>query len=182
MLPRRILAVLCALTIITNSIYITVTPVAANTIDTSSGALDQVNKQLDDLNRALNDSVAATKPLQSQLDSMKQQITGIKGQISDIESTMQEQKKQIDTGYKDLQQKEQLLSQTIRDYYIKSYYDSPLLIFFSAGTASDVTQALAYQRAKTEQDKAIITNIALEVSTLEQRKSQLEQEDKQLAS
>src|SRR5260370_35845568 len=50
-------------------------------------------------------------------------------------------------------------------------------MLFSAASASDVTQALAYQRAKTEQDKAVITNIALSITDLENKKAQLDQEE-----
>jgi hypothetical protein len=41
---------------------------------------------------------------------------------------------------------------------------------------------LAYQRAKTKQDKAIITNIALNLTSLEQKKAQLENEQKWLVT
>ena len=43
-----------------------------------------------------------------------------------------------------------MLNKTIRDYYIKSYYNNPLQLFFSAGSASEITQLLAYQRAKNK--------------------------------
>lgn len=181
MFPRRLIALFCMMVIFSHFLFLGVTSTLGDSLDVSSNALDQVNKKLKDLNQSLGDSVAATKPLQSQLKSMQEQITGIKSQISDIETTIVVQKKTIDDGYKNLQNKERILSKTIRDYYIKSYYDSPLLIFLSAGTASEITQALAYQRAQTERDKSVITNIALEVSDLEQKKIKLEQEEKQLA-
>jgi peptidoglycan hydrolase CwlO-like protein len=156
--------------------------VFSQSIDVSSGNLDNINKQLADLTSALNNSVAATKPLQSQLDSMKNKIADIKAQVAAIEVDTQLKKKGIDKGYKDLAEKEQIISQTIRDFYIKSYYDSPLLIFLSSVDASEMTQVLAYQRAKTKQDKAIITNIALSIADLERKKAELEQEQKWLVS
>lgn len=124
---------------------------------TQADELEDINKQLAKLNDDLNKSVAATKPLESQLKSMQGQIENIKRQIPAIEADVIVQKRQIDNGYKKLADKEKLLSATIRDFYVKSYYDNPLLILFSLDNASDVTQALAYQRAKTRQDKAIIT-------------------------
>jgi len=148
----------------------------SQTIDVSSGNLDNINKQLADLNDALNKSVAATKPLQSQLDSMQKQITDIKNQVTGIEADTVVKQKEIDRGYKQLAEKEQIISQTIRDFYVKSYYNTPLLIFLSAADASEMTQTLAYQHAKTEQDKAIITNIALSITDLENKKAKLEQE------
>jgi peptidoglycan hydrolase-like amidase len=154
----------------------------SDTLDTSSGALDSINKQLADLTQALNNSVAATKPLQSQLASMQKQIADIKVQVAGIESDIAEKKTQIDAGYKDLAEKQSILNQTVRNFYINSYNDSPLIVFFSTATASDITQTLAYQRAQTEQDKSIITNIALSVIDLENKKSQMEQEQTWLTS
>lgn len=142
--------------------------------------LDDINKQLADLTETLNKSVAATKPLESELDTMKKQIAGIKVEVVNVERDMVTKRKEIDKGYAHLAEKEKVISQTIRDFYVKSYYDSPFLIFFSLESASDVTQALAYQRAKTKQDKAIITNIALSITDLERKKAQLENQQKWL--
>lgn len=173
-MPKKIflaaLALFFALTLI---IWINPTPTRAD-------QLDDINKQLADLNDALSKSVAATKPLQSELDSMQKQIADIKNQVANVETDMALKKKEIDSGYTELAQKEQVISHTIRDYYVKSYYDSPLLIFLSSANANEMTQTLAYQRAKTRQDKAIITNLALSITDLENKKAALEQEQKWL--
>lgn len=144
--------------------------------------LEDITKQLAQLNDALNQSVAATKPLQSELDSMKKQIESIKNQVANIEAAAAVKKKEIDNGYAELAEKEQILSRTIRNVYVTSYYDSPLLIFLSAVDASEMTQIMAYQRAKTKQDKAIITNLALTIVDLEEKKKQLEQEQRWLTT
>jgi SpoIID/LytB domain protein len=148
----------------------------------SSDQLDDINKQLADLTDQLNKSVAATQPLQSQLDSEQKQIASIKNQIVGVESDIALKKKQIDKGYVDLAQKEKIISATIRDFYIKSYYDSPLLTFFSQASMSEVTQTLAYQHAQTERDKSIITNIALTINELQTEKTALQQEEDWLAA
>ena len=147
---------------------------------TYSDELDDLTKQIGELTTALSQSVAATKPLESQLIAISAQITGIKNRVAGIEADMLTKKKNIDIGYQNLSSKEKLLNQTIRDYYIKSYYNNPLQIFFSAGSASQITQILAYQRAKTDQDKSIITSIALTITDLEDRKNRLENEQKKL--
>ncbi|HEX8932215.1 MAG TPA: SpoIID/LytB domain-containing protein [Patescibacteria group bacterium] len=142
--------------------------------------LDDINQQLANLNDALNKSVAATKPLQSELDSMQKQITEIKVNVANIEADVAIKKKEIDKGYQDMAEKEMVLSRTIRDFYVKSYANSPLLIFLSSANASEMTQTLAYQRAQTREDKAIITNLALSITDLEKKKASLEQEQKWL--
>jgi len=147
----------------------------------SADQLDDINQQLASLTDQLNKSVAATQPLQSQLDSEQKQIANIKSQIVGVESDITLKKKQIAGGYSNLAQKEKIISATIRDFYVNSYYDLPLLTFFSQATMDDVTNTLAYQHAQTEQDKAIITNIALTINDLQSEKTQLQQEESWLS-
>jgi len=148
----------------------------------SSDQLDDITKQINDLTSALNMSINATKPLQSQLDSLKSQITGIKNRVTAIEQGIATKKKNIDHGYADLAKEQIILHRTIRDYYIKSYYNSPLLMFLSGASASELTQILAYQKAATDQDKIIITNIAITVQGLEEKKKILENEQIKLTA
>ena len=148
----------------------------------SSDQLDDITKQINDLTSALNMSINATKPLQSQLDSLKTQIADIKNRVTAIELDIATKKKNIDQGYADLAKEEVVLDRTIRDYYIKSYYNSPLLMFLSGASASELTQVLAYQKAATDQDKVIITNIAITVQDLQDKKKILEDEQTRLTA
>ncbi|MBI2033022.1 MAG: hypothetical protein HYT10_00960 [Candidatus Levybacteria bacterium] len=147
----------------------------------SADELDELNKQINELTTALNNSKAATAPLESQLKSMQAQLAAIKGQINAIEADIVVKRKTIDAGYENLAKQEKILAETVRDYYIKSYYNSPLLIFLSSTSASEITQTLAYQKAATDQDKLILTNIALTIQTLEIKKRELEQEQDRLS-
>lgn len=151
-------------------------------VNTSDENLANITKELESLNDALNKSVAATKPLQSELAAIQNRMSTIKNQVAAIETDTVVKKKQIDEGYKDLATKEHLINNTIKSHYMNSYFDSPLLIFLSTDTALKATQTLAYQRAKTKQDKTIITNIALSLVDLEKKKATLEQEQKFLIS
>lgn len=146
----------------------------------SSDELDDLTKQINDLTSALNMSVKATKPLESQLNSMRTQIAEIKKRVNFIEEDIVTKKNNIESGYKDLAKQEEILDRTIRHFYIKSYYASPLLIFFSSNTSSELTQVLAYQKATADQDKAVITNIALSIQDLETKKRELENEQARL--
>lgn len=146
----------------------------------SSDELDDLNKKIGELTEALNMSKAATAPLESQLKSMQSQIAEIKASVAFIEKDVEIKKKNIDEGYKNLEKQEKILNITIRDFYIKSYYNSPFLVFLSAQSASEITQVLAYQKAATDQDKAIITNIAISIADLETKKKNLENEQKRL--
>ncbi len=146
----------------------------------SSDELNDLTRQISDLTSALNMSINATKPLESQLKSLESQINGIKTRVGLIEKDLEIKKKNIDNGYKTLAKQEKLLYKTIRDFYIKSYYNSPLLVFLLAESASKITQVLAYQKAATDQDKVIITNVALSIEDLETKKENLEREQQRL--
>lgn len=146
----------------------------------SSDELSDITRQINDLTSSLNMSINATKPLESQLKGLEIQINDIKIRVASIEKDLEIKKKNIDNGYKNLAKQEQLLYRTIRDFYIKSYYDSPFLVFLSSSTASHITQVLAYQKAATDQDKIIITNIALSIEDLETKKKNLEIEQQRL--
>lgn len=149
---------------------------------THADELDAINKELADLNDALTKSIAATKPLESELKTMETKMTSIKNRVVAVEAATVVKGREINNSYKDLAEKEKIISATIREFYIASYNDSPLLTFLSAGSASEVTQNLAYHRAKTDQDKAMITNTALTITDLERKKIELEQEQKWLVA
>lgn len=174
-MPKILSLVFACILFSVASLFLFVTP-------SSSDELDEINKQINELTDALNKSVQATKPLESQLTSMTKQIEGIKSQVGHIEADVVVKKKEIEKGYKSLGEKEKIFNQTVRAYYIKSYYNSPFLSFLSATDASDITKNLAYQRAKTNQDKSIITNIALSITDLEEKERTLKDEQKKLVA
>ena len=138
-----------------------------------SDELDDINKQINDLTAALNMSIGATKPLEEQINS-------IRARVAFIEYDLAVKEKNIEEGYKNLEIQQKILNETIRDYYIKSYYNSPLLLLLSTDSVSDLTKILGYQKATADRDKAIITNIVLSISSLQQRKENLESEKKNI--
>lgn len=142
---------------------------SSNCDNPSSLDLDQISICLDSLTRAKESSEKATKPLEDQ-------VNAIINRVAFIERDLVVKEKNINDGYKNLEKNQKILNTTIRDYYIKSYYNSPLLIFLSTNSAAELTQILGYQRATADRDKAIITNLVLSITTLEERKSQLENE------
>lgn len=146
-----------------------------NDIGSIQDAMNKLQTQLDQ-------SVNATKPLLDQVHNMQQQMTQIKNQVAGIEQDVANKQKIIDKSYQDLAEKEKMLNAAIRDFYIKSTYNSPILILLSSQNAAQLTQVLAYQHAATNQDKAIITNLALSIQDLEQKKKDLEAERVQLTA
>ncbi len=144
--------------------------------------LDAIGRCLTEIQKAYELSVKATKPLESQLNSMQTQINGIKNRVDAIENDIAVKKENINEGYKNLEKQEKILAITIRNLYIKSYYNSPIVAFLSAPSASEITRTLAYQKATADQDKAIITNIAISITDLETKKKNLENEQLRLVT
>jgi SpoIID/LytB domain protein len=156
--------------------------VCGGTNISGSACSDKVTQCTANANQALQESINATAPLQSRLDSLNSQVQGIKDTVAKIEASLLEKKKSIDQGYSDFAKQQAILDATIRDYYIKSYYDSPLVIFLSSATASQFTQILGYQRANADRDKAMIANIVVTIQDLETRKKELEDQETKLAA
>ncbi len=147
-----------------------------------SDELDDINRKLSELQQALEASKKATTPLESQIASMKKQIAGIENQIAFIENDIVRKKKDIEEGYKDFEKQRDLFSRASREYYMQNASFPPILIFLSSASASELIQAITFQKQKADINKAIITNTAIKIADLEQRKKTLESEEKRLSS
>lgn len=172
---KQFLPILFSFIFILLSLFFLVTPSPAD-------ELDDLTKQINSLTTALNQSINATKPLESQLSAMQLQITGIKNRVAFIEQDVATKQKEIDAGYKDLNAKKDLLNRAIRNFYIKQSYNSPILIFLSGNSAQEITQILQYQKVAADEDKQIITNIALSISDLEDKQKALQDEESRLSA
>lgn len=147
-----------------------------------SDELDDLNKKISDLESALNSSKQATAPFETQLIQMKNQLDGISNQVVVIEQDIVNKKVTIDKGYKDLEKQKDVFNQTVRNYYIKGHLFNPILIFLSSSDAQNATRLIAYQKKGQDNDKSIITNIALRIVDLETRKATLVEESVKLVS
>jgi len=150
--------------------------------DPNGPCFDQLSACSSQLQQSLDMSIRATKPAEDQLNSLQQQIAVIKDRVSAIGQALVEKKHILDKSYTNVAQKTTILNAKIRDYYIKSAYNSPILIFLSSSTASELTEAMAYQKALAEQDKQTITDIVLSITDLEKQRQQLQTEENQLAA
>lgn len=146
-----------------------------------SDELEELNKQISDLQNALTMSQNATKPLESQLTNLKSQLQSIENQVIIIERDIAKKKKDIEVGYENLSDKQEIFNMTVRNSYIKNYGYSPLSMFLSGGDPGNATKLLVYQQRNTERDKNVITNIALQIVDLEKRRSNLLAQQNMLA-
>ncbi len=146
-----------------------------------SDELDELNRKISELQTALEASKKATTPLESQATSIKNQLGGIESQIRTIEQDIESKKDYIAKGYSDLGSQKEVFDKTVREFYMKNALFSPLLVFISSADASQITRLLAYQQKDANQDKALITSIALKITDLEQAKRDLEHEESRLS-
>lgn len=163
-------------------LFITFITIMTIITPTHADELDDIQKQIADLTRSLELSRAATKPLESQLSTIQKKINDIQARVSQIESDIVLKRKQIDKGYANLLEQEKKFNQAVRDLYIKGYYHSPFLILFSQASASEVTRLLMYYKIIADEDKRIITNLAISVVDLEAKRAKLESEEVRLAT
>lgn len=147
-----------------------------------SDELDDISKKISDLTNQLSSSQRATAPFQTQLVSLKKQLDGVAAQVANVEADIVLKKKIILKGYEDLSLQKETFNKTVRSYYIKNYLFSPLLIFLSSKDAQDATRLIAYQKKGADEDKALITNIAMKVVDLEEKRKALEEEEINLKS
>lgn len=172
---KRLSVIFCCIVLCIFAIFISTQPVF-------SDELDDLNKKINELQATLESSRKASAPLESQLTSMRNQLTSIENQVRFIESDLAAKKKIIDKGYKDLEKQQGIFNSTVRSMYIKNYLYNPIIVIVSSDTANDVTRTLAYNKKNADQDKAIITNIALKITELEEKRAELEKEEKQMES
>lgn len=136
--------------------------------------LDDINREINELNAAYSQSKAATAPLESQLESIKKRVVF-------IEIDLGNKKRAIENGYKNLEDKKEIFDKTVAKHYIESYNDNWLTTLIGS-QATEIIQNLAYKKAKAGQDKVIITNIALSITDLEEKKRNLESEEIKLSA
>src|SRR3989304_10366295 len=121
--------------------------------------LEDLQKEINDLQKALEASKNATTPLESEVKKLEGELSGIKSRLDKISSDLTQSEKE-------LQQQKAILASTVRNFYIRSFVDIPLLIIFAAKDASETLKLIAFQQTSTTTDKGIIRDISERVAKL----------------
>ncbi len=140
-----------------------------------------VQAKLDACKHAWDLMQAAKKPHEEELRKMETDIASFQKRIKQIEGELVVKGNEIKKGEEDLDSQENLLAKRVRQFYIKSYYNNPLVLIFSKKTAGEFLRQMAYQQAATNQDKQIISDVVLYIKDLETKKQSLESEENTLA-
>jgi peptidoglycan hydrolase-like amidase len=128
-----------------------------------------------------NQMETAKKPSVEELRKMESQIAAFQARIKTIEVDLVKKAAAIAEGEKELGELLGVASLRIRSFYIRSTANTPFASFLSSMNVGFMLRSMAYNQAVTNEDKKVITETALSVRDLEERKKKLEQEKISLA-
>ncbi len=130
---------------------------------------------------ALASMEKAVKPHVDELRKMDAAIAAFQARIKTIEADVAKKSAAIAQGEKELAGFMGLASVRIRQFYIRSYTTHPLALFLSSANIGSVLRTMGYQQAAINEDKKIITQTAISVTDLEEKKAVLVEEKATLA-
>lgn len=133
---------------------------------TKADEISDIQKQIDDLAHQLDLSKNATKPLESEVKLLSSQLDSISVRILQIQRDLQKSEDALETQKK-------ILAKTVRNFYIHSFVDIPLLTFFSSNDASETLRLIAFQQNSSKEDKGIIKGITEKIQKLADDKKRL---------
>lgn len=142
---------------------------------------DEIAREIEKLSRDLKASQDATVPLEQKLKSLNSQITSIQAKINKFTADIATAEKQIKQKEADLEKQKAILAATVRNYYIKTFVDTPLLTLLSSESATDVARELTFRAKTTDRDKNLIIAITGDITGLKQDKEDLASEKTKLA-
>lgn len=143
--------------------------------------IEDLQKQIDELNKAKSQSVDATKPLEGQLENLQRQLSQIQYNIELLGQKIVKKEKELDARTQKIAEQQVLLEARVRNYYIRSFLNSPLAVIFSQDSAGGILRELSYRQAATREDQKIIGSITDEITDLLAQKEKLEKDKKNLA-
>lgn len=130
----------------------------------------------------ISDMEKAVAPHRDELNRMNAAIAAFQARITQIEADVAKKTAEIARGEKELQGSLTIASDRIRQFYIRSYATNPIYMFFSSTNIGSVLRTMGYQQAAVNEDKKVITQIAITVKDLEDKKTALEAEKASLAA
>ncbi len=133
---------------------------------TSADEIEEIQKQINDLARQLDDSKKATTPLEGQVKNLEGQLASINSRLSAVQA-------EIAVSEDKLVSQREILASTVRNFYIRSFIDIPLLTFFSSDDAAETLKLIAFQQASSKEDKNTIRGISEKVAKLADDKKRL---------
>lgn len=121
--------------------------------------LEDIQSEINNLQSQLDASKNATEPLQEQVESLNGQIESLNSRLIAIRAELKESEE-------DLLYQKKVLATTVRNFYINSFVNIPLLTLLSSHDAAETLKLIAFQQASSKTDRDIITSITEKVAKL----------------
>jgi peptidoglycan hydrolase-like amidase/peptidoglycan hydrolase CwlO-like protein len=157
------------------------TPENINKVSTATDQ-DFLRALLAKCGESIQNMEKAVKPSRAELDRMNKAIAAFEARIKTIEADVFIKTQEIAVGEKELEASLVLASERIRQFYMRSYSLNPMYLLLSSTNIGSALRIMGYQQAAVNEDKKIITQIALTVKDLEDKKKTLEDEKATLAA
>ena len=139
----------------------------------SADEISDIQKQIDYLQHQLELSKNATTPLESQVKSLEEQLASIRARLAQVQ-------KDIQKSEDELVDQKQILAATVRNFYIRSFVDIPLLTIFASNDASETLKLIAFQATSSKEDKNVIRQISEKIAKLADDKKRLASAQRQI--
>jgi len=154
----------------------------AQSCDPSCSNPDECRIKIEKCQEAWSSMEKAKKPHADALKKMEADIQAFQARIKLIEAELVKKAKAIAEGEKELGNVLALASVRIRQFYMRTVTSVPMLTLLSSVDVASALRSYAYQQAVTSEDKKVITQTALLVKDLEDRRTKLEKENATLSS
>lgn len=147
----------------------------------SADNLSALNDKIIKCQEAWNLMEKAIKPHADALRKMEADIAAFQARIKVVEGEVAKKAVAIAAGEKELAGFLGLAARRIREFYIRNTINTPFTAFLSSTNVGSLLRVMAYQQAAVNEDKKSITQTAISVKELEDRKKTLESERASLA-
>jgi SpoIID/LytB domain protein len=141
-----------------------------------SDCQDQLRNAQNKCTEAISQLEAAKQPQVSELQKLQASIVAFQNRIKGIEAELVIKASAIADGEKELGGLLAVAGDRIRQFYMRSVNNSPFFVFLSSTNVGSALRTYGYQQAVVNEDKKVITQTALLVKDLENRKKILENE------
>lgn len=150
---------------------------------TDCGSVEECADKISECQKIWTDVQKAKEPHEASLAQMEADIATFQYRIGILGDEIGVKEAEIAKGEKELSVQQELLAQRVRQAYIRSFVNNPLLILFSNTTdVADGIRILAYQQAVTGEDRRIIVDTVGLIKELEDKKQNLVAEKDSLAN
>jgi peptidoglycan hydrolase-like amidase len=156
-------------------------PVFAEVCDPNCTNAIECKDKISKCQEAWNQMETAKQPHVDALRKMESDIAAFQGRIKTIETDLIKKAAAIAQGEKELAGFLGVAGRRIREFYIRNMLYNPVSMFLSGVNIGQMLRVVGYQQAVINTDKKVITQTALSVKDLEDRKKTLENERASLA-